>query len=416
MAWPILVATGLLGLLYGSLLGAPREPFFPDEFAHFDYVATIASGEGIPDQYTQARSRTADVFACSPLSNVLPLVCGGQGQDPSFLPWQGQNAATVNPPSYYVLTAAGTAIVQETLGADLLTSARISSMMWTLLLCALAAALAVQLGAPAKLAAFLALGLGSSPLVLIQAVVVQTDAAGAALSLLSVIVWMGLRKAPPSVRLSLSLSLAVLASTVRPQSIVAAAAIVVLETRTGSAKGRRRALIGGLSYVVAVGLIGAIDARLRAGPPENGLLEAYVAENWSQRIADTLIQAWLSAPLVLTWPFETNAVRPGGWILTIGGVMLSIIVIVFALRATGRFSRAIGIVGFASLFVLPAILIATVLVRDQALFFQPRYLLTSLAFCACAAVTVRARVIERWLPFLAGGLFLVAATGVALTY
>lgn len=381
-----LLATACVVAVYIAAFFYSERPFNPDEYAHFDYVAAIAVEGRVPVIRDQALSLTADAFSCSQLREGLALACGATGQDPRLLPWAGQNAATANPSPYYLLTALGTRGLMTGLHSSPLPAARLISALWSVLLVMAVALLAMSLASGWRVAASIVLS-GLSPLMITYSSAVQPETAATALGVLSIAAWLWLRLRPSWVRISTALALSVLATTMRPQAIVAAAAVIALETRRYSPTKRTRVALGaGIGYLSITMLVFAVDAMARGGVSDNGLLEAYVREHWSQRLVDTVLMGWVSAPASLGWPFPANDVRPGGTVLALASVLTVLLCAAIVLIHRRGETGVIGITGIAAFIALPAALVLVLSIQGQALFFQSRYLMLAAVLVVCAGV------------------------------
>lgn len=413
---PLTVVLALLLAVYAGILAAPTDPFTPDEFAHYDYLSVIAQESRVPAQLSTARSQTADIFACTPLSEGTFLVCGSQGQDPRMLPWLGENSATVNLPFFYAVDAVGSALLSSWMDTDLLTGARAMAILWTLLLCAFTALLARQLGASPLSAAIAAGVVGLSPVVLIGAAAVQTDTPSAALAVGAVVAWLGLRCRPIQLRLAISLPLGLAATTIRPTGLLAIVTILLLERYVARSSRNGTLVVIGLATVGTWVGLAAADAAIRGGPPSNGLLNTYVSQNWNQRSVDAVIEAWASIPMVLNWPFLSNPIRPASSVLGLASIVVTVGAIIMAWRSREPAARVIGRVSIAGLFVLPVLLIAVLLLMGQALFYQPRYLLLPVVLCVGVAASHLSTKTERLVTVGLGLSAAVVAFGVVALY
>lgn len=355
-------------------------PYFPDEYAHYDVVASVADGRGLPDRYSQVSSTTADLFACTDLSKGAPLVCGELGQSPDRMPWLGENAATTNLGAWYLASGVFAKYVSEWTGFELLTSARLLSIGWTLLLVLLVVALVLAMGGNPRVAVACAVLASCNPLVLAQSMVVQTDVPAAVLIVAGLV--LAIRIAGWGPRLVWANAFVLCSLLVRSSGILAVALVGTLEWSARPGPRRMARASSPLLAVVAWLIILRLETATRGRDQSNGLQNSYVATVWDQRVGHAIWSTWSEIPLALTYPFDSSAVRPaaswldaGAVILVIGALSYLIWVSLGKAAVAGRFVRPIALVTAGFILLFPPLTIVGLRFMGLPLFFQPRYLL-----------------------------------------
>ncbi len=350
-------------------------PYFPDEYAHFDVLSFVAETGHLPDRFSTASSQTADIFACSDLRLGAPLDCGAMGQNPERLPWLGENGATAVVGVWYWVEGLVAGVISNGTGVALLDVLRLMSLAWTLGLAVVVVQLVVRLGGTSSVALGCGVFAGVNPLVLVQSTVVQTDIPAAALALTSILVavW-----GPSRLRVvATANALAGFAVLVRWSALIAPLALFALEKAPVRDSGSRLRKLAPVFTVIVVVMVSLVDQVVRTGQGSNGLQDAYVRQNWDQRMLPAVFAAWLRIPATLNYPFSSSEVRPGAGLLE---VMAALVLLgclgltVWAAHRPGP-QRGLARATWVYLLVLPAATMTALAVAGLPLFHQPRYLL-----------------------------------------
>lgn len=390
------------------------DPYFPDEYAHYDVMASVAGGN-LPQRFAQASGQTADLFACTELRLGAPLLCGQDGQDASRLPWSGENAASAAAVFFHVAEGRAAAWMAQTADVSLIGVLRGISVAWTIALALIAVWLATLLGAQGAVSVAAGLLCILNPLVLAQSAVIQTDVPAACLALAALAAALvGL----PNFRVAVtSYTLATLGLLTRWSALLAPLALVALQWSSGPRRTRALRCLVPLVPVIVAGLLVALDSALRAGLVTNGLQDQYVRENWDQNPFAAVLQAWIRIPVTLSYPFASSPVRPGAGLLALvwAGVVLTTLWALVALWRSDHVLpqrwHALASATVTYLIAMPVITIVSLMTLGIPLFHQPRYLLPGvlLALVLMASSTRMAR----FYIALAGALW-VTTTGVIL--
>lgn len=391
------------------------DPYFPDEYAHYDVMATVATGD-VPMRFSQASGKTADLFACTDLRFGAPLLCGQRGQDASRLPWLGENAASAAGIFFHQVEGRVASAISQSADVALITVLRGLSLGWTLALALVAVWLSTLVGASGAGSVAVGLLCVTNPLVLSQSAVIQTDVAAACLALAAIAV--ALVRAPALRCIVASSTLATLGLLTRWSALIAPVSLLALQWYTGLWRTRAlRCLVPAIPVLLAA-VLAALDNVLRGGLASNGLQDQYVREHWDQNPVIAVMQAWIRIPVTLSYPFSSSPARPGAGMLEAAWACLvtaTVCVVVAGSRSPrGAPSRwgALASGAIAYLVGMPAITIVTLMAMGIPLFHQPRYLLPGVLL-AIVLVASRPRT-ERYYIAASGGLWVTTGAFILL--
>lgn len=391
------------------------DPYFPDEYAHYDVMATIATGD-LPMRFSQASGKTADLFACTDLRFGAPLLCGQRGQDASRLPWLGENAASAAAIFFHQVEGRVASIISQSAGVTLISALRGLSLIWTLALALVAVWLSTLVGASGAGSVAVGLLCVTNPLVLSQSAVIQTDVAAACLALTAIAA--ALVRAPTLGSVVASSTLAALGLLTRWSALIAPVTMLALQWYAGPRRTRAlRCLVPAIPVLVAA-VLAALDSVFRGGLTSNGLQDQYVREHWDQNPVMAVMLAWIRIPVTLSYPFSSSPARPGAGMIEAAWacvVTATVCVVVARFRSPRGLSSRWGALATGALVYLmcmPVITIATLMAMGIPLFHQPRYLLPGVLL-AIVLVASRPRT-ERYYIAAAGGLWITTGAFILL--
>ena len=149
-----------------------------DEYQHVDYLAKTQKLEHVNggERVGQVAMREQACRGMDLPGVVLPK-CGKRHYDPVEFPGAGFNHTYADPPTYYLVTAPLTSVVQKVTGVDsMVTAARSVGVLWLGAGLAATWALALRLGASRRAAVGATLLIATTPAVMLSAGTVTTDA------------------------------------------------------------------------------------------------------------------------------------------------------------------------------------------------------------------------------------------------
>jgi hypothetical protein len=149
-----------------------------DEFQHVDYLVKTQQLEHVNggERVGQTAMREQACRGIDLPEATLPK-CGKKHYDPAEFPGAGFNHTYSDPPTYYLVTAPLTSVVQTVTGLDsVVTAARSVGVLWLAGGLAATFVLALRLGASRRAAFGATLLLGATPAVVLSTGTVTTDA------------------------------------------------------------------------------------------------------------------------------------------------------------------------------------------------------------------------------------------------
>lgn len=282
------VITLLLGVLSVALVATyiPDQPTLSpfDEWVYVDYVDK-ATSLGVAQQGETIDDEALALSSCRGVHvwGTFGSPCGGP-YDPLQYPLGGVTSADIHPPTYFLATAAGAAVIRAVgLSDDLLTSSRAMGAVWLLMGLLLVVLAAVELGAPKWSAVGAAALVASLPLTRWTNSYITPDALNIAVGGALLVTAIRVRhRAWPWWSLAI---IGALAGAIKTQNVLAVGATVVflfvsavVVARSGDVRHARQFALGGgatvFGFVAAQLLWIVLRGMLSIGPSPDTAAEA----------------------------------------------------------------------------------------------------------------------------------------------
>lgn len=251
-----------------AALGDPRVSVF-DEMTHADWVAALADGELVRRGDTIEPEVLVE-WACrgwfyeTGLPPCAEVAADSASAPAGAFPALGLNYNAFHPPGYYLPTAVGVVLVGAVApDTDLVSSARVLGVVWSVLAMVGVYAVARELGARESVARAAGVAVVGFPLAAHLLSIVNNDAAVLAVGAL--VTWVGLRAVRGPVRwwwLAGAGALAGLTKVVLLPAVVATVVLVGMVALWWPRDGSDRRRLAGAGALIAVGFVVATGAWL----------------------------------------------------------------------------------------------------------------------------------------------------------